>query len=268
MEKLAAKIFGILNISEDSFFDGKLYLEPQKAKQHALTLKQQGAWAIDLGAAASNPSSKEVTPELEIQRLSQIIPFLRQQNCIISVDSFQPAVQLYALKQKVEFLNDISGFGNAEIYAELAKANCSLILMHSVQRKGKADKRNIEPTAIVDLILDFFTERIATLQKAGIHRKRIILDPGLGFFLSDNPETSFTVLKNLKTFKKIFQLPILLGISRKSFLQKKLQNDSKKIGAAGAYLELLMSKQGCDYIRTHSPELLNDLLKLDHEFMI
>ena len=136
------KIFGVLNITEDSFFDGKKYLNSKKAIQQAHLLKEQGADIIDVGAASSHPDSIDVSPEIEIKRLSKVIPILKKEGFLLSVDSFQPEVQLFAMEQGVDFLNDVAGFANPEIYSTLAKESCDLIVMHSIQRKGKANRRN------------------------------------------------------------------------------------------------------------------------------
>ncbi len=259
--KFSQKIFGVLNITEDSFFDGKKYLDPEKAIEQAYLLKEQGADIVDIGAASSHPDSKSVSSKTEINRLSKIIPCLKKEGFAISVDSFHPEVQLFAMEQGVDFLNDVSGFPHPEIYKTLAKNSCRLIVMHSIQRKGKADRRNASADTIIDILLEFFTSRLNKLQEAGIPRKRIIIDPGMGFFLSSDSETSFTVLKNIHLLKKVFQLPILVGISRKSFMQKILDQDKNKIGASCGYLESLLLEQGVS-IRTHTPEFLSDFLLL------
>ena len=156
--KFSKKIFGVLNITEDSFFDGKKYLDPEKAIQQAHLLKEQGADIIDIGAASSHPDSKSVSSKT-VNRLSKIIPCLKKAGFSLSVDSFQPEVQLFAMEQGVDFLNDVAGFANPEIYKTLAKNSCRLIVMHSIQRKGKADRRNASYDTIMDKLLEFFTSR-------------------------------------------------------------------------------------------------------------
>ena len=261
------KIFGVLNITEDSFFDGKKYLNSKKAIQQAHLLKEQGADIIDVGAASSHPDSIDVSPEIEIKRLSKVIPILKKEGFLLSVDSFQPEVQLFAMEQGVDFLNDVAGFANPEIYSTLAKESCDLIVMHSIQRKGKANRRNASSETIMDNLLEFFQSRLAELQEAGISKKRIIIDPGMGFFLSSDPEASFEVLRNIKLLKNTFQLPILIGISRKSFIQRFLDKDKNQIGASCGYLESLLFEQGIS-IRTHNPDFLNDFLSIKNKLRI
>src|SRR5690242_15553296 len=103
------KILGILNITEDSFSDGGKYLAPGAALAHGVSLLKEGADILDVGAASSNPDSKPVPPDIEIARLETVVPALKKQGAAISIDSFQPDVQRWALAQGVGYLNDIHG---------------------------------------------------------------------------------------------------------------------------------------------------------------
>ena len=132
-----SKIFGIVNITTDSFSDGGLYLETEKAIEHALQLVADGADTIDLGAASSNPDTTEVSVEEEITRLKPVIKALKEKGVSISVDTFKPEVQRFCIDQGVDYINDIQGFPYPEIYSDLAKSDCKLVLMHSVQRIGE-----------------------------------------------------------------------------------------------------------------------------------
>ena len=140
------QICGIVNITADSFSDGGKYLTPAAAIDRATKLIADGADIIDLGPAASNPDAQPVSPETEIQhRLDPVLTALQKQNATISIDSYQLATQRYALSKNVEFLNDIQGFPQSEIYPDLAAAKCKLIVMHSVQQGGKATRVDISP---------------------------------------------------------------------------------------------------------------------------
>lgn len=258
---LAQKIFGILNITEDSFFDGGKYFSAKIACEKAKQLIAQGAGVLDLGAAASHPDSKNVSAQQEITRLKPLIKYCKNQRVKISIDSCLSEVQNYAMEQEVDFLNDITGFSDSSIYEKIANHSCKIIVMHSSQRAAKADKKKYS-LDIFPQIIDFFGERITTLIAAGIDRNRIILDTGMGFFLSSDPQVSFYVLKNIDTIQRVFELPLLLGVSRKSFLQKTIQKSANEIGACGAYLEDLLLKRGVNYIRTHSPHYLQEFALL------
>src|ERR1700757_2173208 len=113
-------IFGIVNITEDSFSDGGRYLHPKAAIAHARSLAASGADVIDLGAAASNVDAKGVSAAEEIRRLDPVMSTLAADGVRISVDSFTPQVQLFAIERNVAFLNDILGFPHVSIYPDLA----------------------------------------------------------------------------------------------------------------------------------------------------
>src|ERR1700748_2789073 len=104
------KILGILNITEDSFSDGGKFLAPEAALAHAAQLLEEGADILDIGAASSNPDAKPVAAETEIVRLQAVIPTLKEKGVSLSIDTFSPAVQRWALTQSPDFLNDIHGF--------------------------------------------------------------------------------------------------------------------------------------------------------------
>ena len=254
-------LVGILNITEDSFSDGGRYLDPAAAIAQARRLAETGADIVELGAAASNVAAKAVSPEQEIRRLEPVIEALQRDGVALSVDSFQPEVQRFALSRGVAYLNDIQGFPDPAIYPELAAANCRLVVMHAVQGRGRAQSLDIEPEDVWRRMRDFFSERIPRLETAGIARERLILDPGMGLFLSSKPEASLRVLRGLPELKRAFGSPILVSVSRKSFLRLLTgRDDPKALGAATLAAELYAARQGADFIRTHDPAALRDAL--------
>jgi len=256
------QILGIVNITEDSFSDGGLYLNYNKALEKSLKLIEDGADIIDLGAASSNPAAKEINPQEEINRLKPVVDHLLSKNISVSIDSFKLDVQRYALKSKVQYLNDIQGFPYTEIYPELAESNCKLIVMHSIQRLGPATVIETKPEKVFDEIIDFFLQRVKLLQNSGVSSDRIILDPGMGFFLGSNPESSIYALKNISRLKEYFNLPILVSVSRKSFLGTIVGREVNERGSATLAAEIYLSYMGVDYIRTHDVRALKDALKM------
>lgn len=251
------KILGIVNITEDSFSDGGKYLEPSAALAHARALAND-ADVLDIGAASSNPESAGVAPEIEIARLESIVPALQRENVRLSIDTFSPEVQRWALKQDAAYLNDIQGFPDETLYPEFAASSAKLIVMHSVQERGKATRIAVPPSEILDRIRRFFGARVAALAKAGIGRERLILDPGMGFFLGSDPEASFAVLRALADLKREFDLPLLVSVSRKSFLRRITGREPSEAGPPSLAAELFAAVQGADYIRTHDPKALRD----------
>jgi dihydropteroate synthase type 2 len=252
------KVFGILNITEDSFSDGGRFLAPEAALAHARALAENGADAIDLGAASSNPDAKPVAADIEIGRLAPVVAALKAKNIPVSVDSFSVEVQRWAIAQDVDFINDIQGFSVPAFYGELAGARAKLIVMHSVQGVGNATRISVAPGEILDRVRRFFEARICALVRAGISSQRLILDPGMGFFLGANPEASLTVLRQLPALKAAFGLPLLVSVSRKSFLRALSGRSPANSGPASLAAELFAIDQGADYIRTHDPGALRD----------
>jgi len=252
------KILGILNITTDSFSDGGKYLAPLDALAHADTLLTDGADIIDIGAASSHPDAGPVPPETEIARLEALVPALHDVGASLSIDSFSTPVQRWALAQGVDYLNDIHGFADPALYPELAASSARLIVMHMVQERGIATRADIPPGEIMDRILRFFEQRLTALTDAGVAPERLILDPGMGFFLGSNPQASLTVLGRLPELADAFGLPLLVSVSRKSFL-KALPGTRDEAGLAA---ELYAGANGADYIRTHAPAPLRDGLEV------
>ncbi|MBV8889803.1 MAG: dihydropteroate synthase [Alphaproteobacteria bacterium] len=255
------RLFGIVNITEDSFSDGGRYLDPRAAIAHARALAAAGADVIDLGAAASNIDSAPVLAEEEIRRLDPVIAALVADGIVVSVDSFQPRTQRFAIACGSAYLNDIAGFDEPAFYPELAEAECRLILMHSVGGPGRAAAADLSADMVWQRVFDFFGERLQRLQAAGIARDRLILDPGMGLFLSSRAEASLRVLAGLERLKRAFGLPVLVSVSRKSFLRAVTgRRAAAEAGPATLAAELYAVAAGADYIRTHDPGALRDAL--------
>jgi dihydropteroate synthase type 2 len=256
-------ILGIVNITEDSFSDGGRFLDTAAALAHARALVAAGAQIIDLGAAASNVEAKPVAAAEEIRRLGPLIAALMADGTPVSVDSFMPEVQRFAIAGGVAFLNDIQGFPDPSFYPELAAASCRLVVMHAVHGRGRAQRVELSADEVWDRIHVFFTERVEALERGGVARERLILDPGMGFFLSSRPEASLRVLAGLDRLKRAFGLPVLVSVSRKSFLRAITGRlTAGELGAATLAAELYAAHRGADFIRTHDPGALADALKV------
>ena len=256
------KILGILNITSDSFSDGGRYLEPGAALFHAQAMAQSGADIIDIGAASSNPDAVPVAPEVEIARLAAVVPELKAKGLSLSIDSFATEVQRWALREGVDYLNDIHGFADTALYPELARDKATLIVMHMVQEKGVAVRTEVPSAEIFDRVTAFFDARLKALTDAGIARERLILDPGMGQFVGADPENSLILLRRLPELKMRYGLPLLVSVSRKGFLRKLANRPPLEAGAASLAAELFAEANGADYIRTHAPGALRDGLKV------
>ena len=252
-------IFGIVNVTPDSFSDGGKYASAEAATQHALKLANDGADVIDLGGVASNPDAEAVSSAEEIRRLSPVVDALRERRVAMSIDTFSRETQVWALAQDVAWLNDILGFPDPSLYPKLAEARCGLVVMHNVV-SGKAQRVQTDPRTIFDRLFAFFDQRVEALTNARVARERIVLDPGMGFFLGSDPEVSLEVLRRLPEIKTRYGLPLLISVSRKSFLRKLAGVDVANSGAVTLAAELYATLQGADFIRTHDVAALKQAL--------
>lgn len=254
-------IVGIVNITADSFSDGGRFLAPEAAIAQARTLAAGGADIVELGAAASNVAAEPVSPAEEIRRLDPVIAALGGCGVKLAIDTGRPETQRHALARGVDYLNDIHGFPDPGVYPELAAARCRLVVMHAVQRHGRAQRLDLAADEVWRRIEGFFADRVTRLEAAGIARSRLILDPGMGFFLSTRPEASLRVLAGIGGLKQAFGLPVMVSVSRKSFLAAITGREAPaERGAATLAAELFAAAHGADYIRTHDPAALRDAL--------
>jgi dihydropteroate synthase type 2 len=256
------RIVGIVNITEDSFSDGGRYLDPEAALAHARKLRADGADVIELGPAASHPGSAPVTAAEERRRLAPVLEQLADDGIPVSVDSFRPETLRFAITGGAAYLNDIHGFGDPRMYPVLAASGCRLIVMHAVQAAGTAARVVTDQAAVWDGICRFFARRLAALQAAGIGRDRLIIDPGLGYFLGSTPGPSLAALAGIRELKDHFGVPVLASPSRKSFLRTVTGRDIAQSGPATLAAEIFAAWQGADYIRTHDVAAARDALTL------
>ena len=256
-------LVGIVNITADSFSDGGRFLDPAAAIAQARLLAASGADVVELGAAASNVAAGAVPPGEEIGRLDPVVAALTADGTILAVDSHDPATQRFALSRGVAYLNDIRGFPEPAIHPELAASACRLVVMHAAGGIGRAEPLDLAPEEVWRRIDSFFTERVASLESAGIARDRLILDPGMGLFLSRRPEASLHVLTRIGQLKRMFGLPVMISVSRKSFLGAIAERPSPAArGPATLAAELYAASHDADYIRTHDPAALRDALSV------
>jgi len=256
------EIFGIVNITEDSFSDGGLFLNKEAAIEQARFLRSSGANSIDLGAASSHPDAAEIPAIKEIERLGPVISALQKEGFSLSVDSWKPEVQHFAIRAGVDFLNDVQGFADPTLYPELCLFPGRLIVMHSLRGRGRAGRENVDPAGVTEHALRFFAERLRILLTNGIKAEKLILDPGMGFFLSTDPLASIEMIRNIKYLKDEFKMPVLISVSRKSFLGQLTGRPVDRRGAATLTAEILAALEGADFIRTHDVAALSDAMQI------
>ena len=237
-------VMGILNVTPDSFSDGGQFNDTQAALQRAQKMIEDGADAIDIGAESTRPygGAKPVTLEQELARLKDVLPTVVQMGTPVSIDTIKPEVALWALSLGVGIVNDVWGLQRDPNMARVvAEAGVPVIVMHN---RYKAE-------ASINIMSDinaFFSHSIDLAEKAGILRECIVLDPGIGF--GKTPEQSMEAIARLETFKR-FDLPILVGASRKRFIDSVSPSlPLERIGGSLA-AHLLAVRNGAAIIRTH-----------------
>jgi dihydropteroate synthase len=211
-------IMGVLNVTPDSFSDGGRFFEPASAIEHGVELVRQGAVWIDVGGESTRPGSQPVTAHEELRRVLPVIRQLRRKlpDVPISIDTTKAEVAEQALDAGASVLNDISGLRFEPRLAEVARRHgAPLILMHS---RGTPETMQQQPFAR-DIWRSLATGLEASIRRAldaGVERAKIILDPGLGF--GKSRRQSYEILSGLARLQR-FRLPLLVGASRKSFVQ-------------------------------------------------
>ncbi|HKI78629.1 MAG TPA: dihydropteroate synthase [Ignavibacteriaceae bacterium] len=242
-------IMGILNVTEDSFSDGGLYFRTEEAVNHAIVMINDGADIIDIGGESTRPGAKSIHVEKEIKRVIPVVKEILKQKpgTIISVDTTKSEVAEEALQNGAKIINDISGFSfDPKILDVVKKYNASYILMHI---KGTPENMQKEPIYddIIKDIYDYLAEKSKQLKKKDV--TNIIIDPGIGF--GKNMEHNFELLKRLENFKSL-GFPILIGLSRKSFMGKILNLNTELRDLPTSVLEAIAINNGARIIRTHN----------------
>lgn len=251
-------LIGIVNITQDSFSDGGLYLQPDAAVARAYQLASSGADIIELGPSASHPGSIVVSDEDERRRLEPVVERLSSDGFRLSIDSYRQSTHRLAIGWNAAFINDVYGFPDAQFYGELAASDCFMVVVHRVRPPGGDNAGELAPESVWEDLITFFESRLPALMSAGISESRIIIDPGMGFMLSTDPEPSLMILSRIGELRQRFGLPVLVSPSRKSFLRAITGRGIDEIGSATLAAELYSAIQGADYIRSHDIDAICD----------
>ncbi len=240
---------GVVNVTPDSFFDGGLYFEPARAIERALKLAAEGADIVDIGGESSRPGSHPITAREEKKRVLPVIEVLREKkDVLISVDTTKASVAEAALDAGADIINDISaGRFDPEIIRLAAERGAGLVLMHM---KGTPRTMQNAPSYedVVAEVRDFLAERIEAAEAGGVRRDSLIIDPGIGF--GKNLEHNLALLRSLDEFAALGR-PILVGISRKSFIGKILNLDPQDRLEGTIAAAIISRLNGASILRVH-----------------
>lgn len=218
------RVMGILNVTPDSFSDGGNYEHLNSAVKRFDEMVADGVDIIDVGGESTGPGSHDVSLEEELKRVIPVLKKLRKRNLNIwlSIDTYKAEVARQAIEAGVDMVNDVLALrGDKGMCDLIAETEIPIVLMYSKDNSGRTTGESRQYTDIIEYISDFFKDKMQYAQKCGIKSEQIILDPGMGAFVSSDPKYSLQILKRLREFQKFGQ-PILIGPSRKSFIGQTL----------------------------------------------
>jgi dihydropteroate synthase len=216
-------LMGVLNVTPDSFSDGGIFFDKEKAIAHGLKMVEEGADFIDIGGESTRPGSKPLGLDEELRRVIPVIESLAKDVDVpISIDTYKSAVAKKAIEAGAQIINDISGLHlDPSLSQVAAKEDVPLVLMH-IRGNPETMQKNIHYESLFSEIIQYLKDSIQRAESAGVDPEQIIIDPGIGF--GKTVEDNLLILKNLQEFK-ILGKPLLLGTSRKSFIGKILNAD-------------------------------------------
>jgi dihydropteroate synthase len=240
---------GVVNVTPDSFFDGGLYFEPARAIDRALALAAEGADIIDIGGESSRPGSNPIPAKEEKKRILPVVEVLRQKNSVlISVDTTKAEVAEAALAAGADIINDISaGRFDPRMLPIAARSGAAVILMHM---KGTPRTMQIAPhyDDVLGEVKAFLKERLEAAESCGLPRESVLLDPGIGF--GKELGHNLVLLNGLGALAELGR-PLLVGISRKSFIGKilKVEAQDRLEGTIAAAVVSIL--RGASLLRVH-----------------
>lgn len=263
-------LMAVLNVTPDSFFDGGRFFDFDAAYRRARETAGQGADFLDIGGSSTRPGSEPVEEAEELRRTVPLIEKLVKENypIPISIDTYRSGIAAKALEAGAQLVNDISGLQfDSQMPPLVAKRGCPVVIMH-IKGTPKTMQQNPHYEDVVEEVYQYFEARVKSAQKAGIKSENIILDVGIGF--GKRFEDNLKLLYYHSRFKEL-GFPLLLGVSRKSFIGKVLKTLSKAEELADRPPEGRLSGSlaaaawgalsGADIIRAHDVAETADLLK-------
>ncbi len=254
-------IMGIVNVTPDSFSDGGKWGTTEAAIIHGLELAGQGADILDVGGESTRPGSESVPQEEELARVLPVIRGLRQAtDRLISVDTLKPGVAKAALEAGADIINDVGGFRLPEMAEVAREMGAGCVVMH-MQGAPRTMQQAPNYGNVVSEVAAFLAERHAWLTgEAGLHPEQLVYDPGIGF--GKSLAHNLGLLKNLGNISPQGR-PLLLGVSRKSFISKILENnDLGRREAPTAVLTAYGRQAGGRIFRVHSVKENGDALRM------
>jgi len=252
-------VMGIINATPDSFYDGGTNNTVDKALTTATKMLNQGATLLDIGGYSSRPDATDISSEEELNRVLPIIKaiLLKNPNALVSIDTFRSQVAKKAIEAGACMINDITaGLGDSKMLETVAQLQVPYVMMH-MRGTPQTMKSLSQYDDLLVEIRHYFSERINSARAAGIND--IIIDPGFGF--AKNTVQNFEILKQLETFK-MFDVPLLVGLSRKSMIYKTLDCTPAEALNGTSVLNGIAINAGANILRVHDVAEAIEVVKL------
>lgn len=263
--KSSVQVMGILNVTPDSFSDGGLFHARDAALRHVEQMLAEGADIIDVGGESTRPGAASVSAQAEMDRVAPVIAAIRERFDVpVSVDTSKPTVMEAAVNAGADLVNDVRALQEPGAMETCSRLSVPICLMH-MQGQPRTMQQSPQYVDVVQDVYQFFAERIAACEQAGIARSRLILDPGFGF--GKTLQHNVDLLRRLDEFSGL-NLPILVGISRKSMIGTLLDNrplDGRLHGSVAAAVVAAMN--GANIVRVHDVAATVDAMKVVNAVM-
>lgn len=250
---------GILNVTPDSFSDGDQFTSVETALDQTRQMITAGAAIIDVGGESTRPGAKAMEPKEELARVIPVIKAIRKESDVpISIDTSKPEVMSAAVKAGADIINDVGALRAEGALETAAQLQVPVCLMHM---QGEPRSMQVEPvySDVVAEVKAFLQQRVEACVKAGIDRRQIVIDPGFGF--GKTPAHNLSLLKHLPLFETL-ELPILMGVSRKSTIGYILNKEVDERIYGSVALAMLAMEKGASIIRAHDVAATVDAVKM------
>ena len=241
-------VMGILNITPDSFSDGGQFYSLEFALSHAEQMIADGVDIIDIGAESSRPGSPTVSLSEELDRLMPIIYALRDCGKPLSIDTYKPMVMREAIAAGADLINDINAFRADGALEAVKESDCGLCVMHMQGQPQTMQERPAYDDVFAE-VTRFWGERVAALERVGVERSRISIDPGFGF--GKTLAHNLVLLRNIGKMQQLMDLPMLVGASRKTMIGNLTGKPIERRLAGSVAAALVAVAQGAKIVRVH-----------------
>jgi dihydropteroate synthase len=252
-------VMGILNVTPDSFSDGGKFSQPDAALKQVEEMIEHGVDIIDIGGESTRPGAELVSADIEISRVIPLLSAIKKRfNVLVSVDTNKAVVMQQAIDAGADMINDVMALQNDGALEVMANTHLPICLMH-MQGLPSTMQKNPKYQQVTQDIIHFFQQRIAACEQAGIARERLIIDPGFGF--GKTLEQNYQLLAELECFKSL-NLPVLVGLSRKSMIGNLLDRAVDERLAGSLACAVIAAQKGAHIIRVHDVKETADAINI------